>query len=70
MENLPNRSYKAKEVAEILGCTTDNVYRLIKYGQLKAFKVGPKQAYVRVTDIELQDYIRRMQVRSEEMANG
>ena len=64
---VPLKSYKVKEVAEILGCSTHNVYLLIKYGQLKAFKVGPKQTYVRVTDMELKDYIHRMEVRQEEL---
>lgn len=70
MEEIPKKSYKAREVAQILGCTVDNVYRLIKYGQLKAFAVGPRQAYIRVTDIELKDYIHRMEVRAQEMSNG
>ena len=70
MDELPNKSYKVREVAQILGCTVENVYRLIKYGQLKAFKIGPRQAYVRVTDIELNDYIHRMEVRAEEITSG
>ena len=66
MEDIPNKSYKVKEVAEMLGCTIDNVYRLIKYGQLSAFKVGGR-VNLRVTDIALKDYLERMRVREEEM---
>lgn len=67
--DTPNKSYKIKEVAERLGCTTDNVYRLIKYGNLEAFKVGGR-VNMRVTDHALQDFIERMKVRAQEMADG
>ena len=66
MGELPKKSYKVKEVAVMLGCTIENVYRIIKAGQLKAFKIGPAQTYVRVTDIELDDYIKRMAVVPED----
>lgn len=65
VDSTPNKSYKIREVAEMLGCTTDNVYRLIKYGQLKAFRVGPRQTNMRVTDHELNDFIERSKVRKE-----
>lgn len=64
--DIPNKSYKVKEVAEMLGCTIDNVYRLIKYGQLSAFKVSGR-VNLRVTDIALRDYLERMRVREEKM---
>jgi len=69
MEELPNKSYKPKEVAEKLGCTLDNVYELIKYGKLEAFRVGGRKHY-RVTDHALDDFIKRMAVRAEEMKHG
>lgn len=68
MEQVPNKSYKVKEVAQMLGCTTDNVYRMIKYGQLEAFKVGGR-ANMRITDHALADFIERMKVRKE-VLNG
>ena len=61
--------YTAKQVAEILGCSTDNVYRLIKYGQLEAFKVSIRPCY-RVTEKALNDFIERMKIRNEELRNG
>lgn len=66
---VPNKSYKPREVAERLGCTTDNVYRLIKYGQLKAFRIGGR-VNLRITDRDLQDFVERMEVRAEEMKDG
>ena len=56
MENLPSKSYKVKEVAEMLGCTIDNVYRLVKLGYLKAFRVG-NRVNIRITDIALREYL-------------
>ena len=69
MEELPSKSFKVSEVAEMLGCTKDNVYRLIKYGNLEAFRVGGK-ANLRVTDRALNDFIERMKVRSKELSDG
>lgn len=69
MDNVPTKSYKPKEVAEILGCTLDNVYRMVKYGQLTAFKVGGKRN-IRVTDHDLNDFIERMKVRNDELKHG
>ena len=68
MEGIPSKSYKVREVAEMLGCGTDNIYRLIKYGQLEAFLVGGRSNY-RITDYAVKDYLERMKVRAEEM-NG
>ena len=70
MEEVPQKSYKVKEVAEMLGCTGDNVYKLIKYGNLKAFRVGPKQNNLRITDIDIKEYIENSRVREEELHNG
>ena len=63
---IPEKSYKVREVAEMLGCTADNVYRMIKYGQLEAFKVGGR-ANMRITDIALNNFIEKMKVRNEEL---
>lgn len=70
MEGNPNKSYKIKEVAEILGCKEDNVYRLIKYGQLNAFKVGIGKRYLRVTAADINDFVERQRVRDEAIRNG
>lgn len=69
MTDVPNKSYKPKEVAEKLGCTVDNVYRMIKYGNLEAFKVSGRAAY-RVTDKAVNDFIERMKVKNAEIKNG
>ena len=69
MEKLPTKSYKVTEVAKILGCCTDHVYRMVKYGNLEAFKVGGR-ASIRITDIALNDFIERMRVRKEEFRDG
>ena len=69
MDDTPIKSYKVKEVAEKLGCSIDNVYRLIKYGQLEAFRIGGKRNF-RVTDKALNDFISRMVVRNEELSHG
>ena len=66
MEKLPNKSYKVKEAAEMLGCSTENIYRMIKYGHLQAFRVGGKANY-RITDHDLNDFIERMKTRNQEM---
>lgn len=66
MEGIPNKSYKVKEVAEILGCTQDNVYRLVKYGHLKAFRVGSR-VNIRITDIAIKDFLREQEYRKKEM---
>ena len=60
--------YTPKQVAENLGCSLENVYRMIKYGQLKAFRISGRRNY-RVTEDSLNDFIERMIVRKEEM-NG
>ena len=69
MEKIPNKSYKPKEVAEMLGCTVENVYRLIKYGQLQAFKVGGK-VNMRVPEYAVQEFLTKAAVRKEWMQDG
>lgn len=66
---VPTKSFKPKEVAEALGCTTDHVYLLIKRGQLKAFRVGGK-VNLRITDYDLRDFIQREEVGAEEVKDG
>lgn len=68
MNETPVKSYKVKEVAEKLGCSIDNVYRLIKYGQLEAFKIGRKKYCI--TDRAVADFIERQKIRAKEIANG
>lgn len=56
MEKLPKKSYKPREVADMLGCCLDTVYRLIKSGKLEAFRVG-KGPNMRITDKALEKFI-------------
>lgn len=69
MEKIPTKSYKPRDVAEMLGCTVPNVYRLIKYGQLYAFRVGGR-ANMRVPDYALKDFIERQDARAKAMKDG
>ena len=62
-------TYTPKQVAEILGCCDENVYRMIKYGQLEAFRVSGRRNY-RITEEALKDFIDRMKVRNQELKNG
>jgi len=70
MEKIPKKSYKPREVAEMLGCTSANVYRLAKYGQLEAFKIGDKGRNIRIPDYAVQEFIEKMNARREEMQDG
>ena len=70
MEKLPIKSYKPREVAEMLGCTTMNVYKLIKYGQLYAFRVGSRKVNMRIPDYAVQDFIDKMNARNKAMQDG
>lgn len=69
MEQIPQKSYKVKEVAEMLGCTSDHIYKMVKYGNLEAFRIGGR-ANLRITDNALNDFISRMKVRNGELKNG
>lgn len=69
MDDTPIKSYKVREVAEKLGCSQDNVYRMIRLGNIEAFRIGGRTNY-RVTDRALNDFIERMKVRNEELAHG
>lgn len=68
MEKLPRKSYKPREVAEMLGCTVVNVYQLVKYGQLDAFKVG--KTYIRIPDYAVTEFIERQKARSKALQDG
>ena len=70
MEKTPVKSYKPREVAEMLGCTVMNVYKLIKYGQIYAFKVGVGRTNMRIPDYAVQDFIQKMDARSKAMQDG
>ena len=61
--------YSPKEAAETLGCSIENIYRMIKYGKLEAFKVSGKRSY-RITEKDLDDFIERMKVRNQELRDG
>ena len=62
MENIPQTSYKTQDVAKMLGCTRENVYRLIREGKLSAFRVGGR-VNVRVPDYALREFIERETVK-------
>lgn len=62
------KSYKPKEVASIIGCSTESVYRLIKYNQIEAYKPTGRRNY-RITENALRTFIERMKVRNQEI-NG
>lgn len=50
-----------KEVAELLGVTTQTVYNLYKTGKLKAFKTGKaRSAAVLIKKEDLEDYINNL----------
>ena len=66
---IPHKSYKVSEVASRLGCTPDHVYRMVKYGNIEAFRVGGK-ANIRIPDYAIDNFIERMKVRAEVMKNG
>jgi len=40
MNTTPQKSYKIKEVSNILGCSVPTIYRLINNKKLKTFLVG------------------------------
>lgn len=65
MEKIPKKSYKPREVAEMLGCSLDNVYRLIKEGKLQAFRIGGR-VNMRITDIALQNFLDSEKVEAEQ----
>lgn len=48
--------YQVHRVARILDCTKKNVYFMIRRGELKALKLGPRQT--RVTRTALEKYIK------------
>ena len=71
MEETPNKSYSVVEVAEKLGCCRDHVYRMIKYGNLEAFRIGiGKSANIRISDKARKDFIERMTIRNQDLKHG
>lgn len=63
------QSYTPKQVAENLGCSLDNVYKMIKYGQLEAFRVSGRRN-LRVTEQAYKDFVERMTIRNQELKHG
>jgi len=51
--------YRVHRVARLLDCTRKQVYRLIREGEIKALKMGPRQT--RVIRSSLEKYIRKHQ---------
>lgn len=49
-----SKMYKPSEVAELLGCSIESVYRWIKSGELKARKL-PSGRGIRVSEADLED---------------
>ena len=68
MNKPPTKSYKPNEVAEMIGCTVETVYRLIKYGKLEAFMIGSRN--YRITETAVADFKERMDARNREMRDG
>ena len=67
-EAILKRSYSVPQVAEMLGITTDEVYRLIKYQNISAYR-GNRRKF-RVTGQALKDYIDEQNVRQVAMHDG
>lgn len=49
-------NYTLAQVAEILNCTYQTVYKLVKRGEIKAFRVGSD---FRVKEENLNEYMNR-----------
>lgn len=57
------QDYSVQTLASKFTCSTDLVYRLIKSGQLKAYKLSAgKKADLRITPDAVEAYVQRMQV--------
>ncbi|MBQ1296613.1 MAG: helix-turn-helix domain-containing protein [Clostridiales bacterium] len=41
-----NKLYKAKELAKILGCHTQTIYRMADRGQIESVKVGNMRRFL------------------------
>ena len=59
-DKRPNRHLQVRKVANILDCAPDHIYLLIKTGQLKAIKLGPRA--LRVCEESLKEFIRSREV--------
>lgn len=58
------RAYTPERVAEIYGCSANHIRNLIKRGELRAFRLGPK--LLRIPADALEEYERcRMNTASE-----
>lgn len=68
MENAPQKTYKIKEVAEILKVDDDYIYRMVKYGNIEAFRIN--QRNIRITEKALADFVEKMKVRNSEIKHG
>lgn len=55
------KTYSRVEVAAILGVHPMTIWREIRRGNLKAFKIGKKD--LRVTESSLNEYIKRQEVK-------
>ena len=69
MKTPIRNSFTVEEVAEKLNCTKENVYKMLKYGNLDAFRLGSWKD-LRIPDYALADFIERMKIRNEEIKNG
>jgi excisionase family DNA binding protein len=62
------KSLRVDEAAEVLGCSSRQIYRLISEGQVRAFRVG-KIRGLRVIESSLHDFVDR-RLSAFELENG
>ena len=54
---MTDQCYKPCNVAKILGCSRKTVYRRIKKGELKAFRIGTR--HLRITASAIREFIKK-----------
>lgn len=64
---MPAKLLSVKEVQEVLGLSERTVFRLIKSGDLKGFKVGREW---RFEETDVTDYIRAQRAKSQSKAEN
>lgn len=55
--SLPTEYLTCREVAALIGCTPDWVWKLVRRGRLKAHKIGTRR--VRIDRDQLTDWLNR-----------
>lgn len=62
-EPVRPESLTVRRAAQILDVHTNTIYRLIKAGEIPAFRVGEKAHLVRIAVVDLVAYKKRMRVK-------